>query len=244
MAELRPSPDRRFLVLTPMRSELRPVVRELKLRHDGDPLRYRGSLPGGGEVTAALIGVGPAVAADATARLLDRHPDVHVVVCGVAGGIDPGMTVGTAVVPEVVLDVATGEERCPRALGGVRQAGIVATTAAFITAAHDLAALRSRGVVAVDMESAAVGAVCEQRGVAWTVFRCISDRPHDGMVDDAVFGILRPDGSADVGAALRLALTRPRRIPDLVRLGRDLGRAAGQAARLTALACRPSPPVG
>lgn len=241
MSDPRLPPDRRFLVLTPMRSELRPVVRAFGLRRADDAMLYRGSLPGGGEVTASLIGVGPAAAAEATTRLLDRNPDVHVVLSGVAGGIDPGVKVGTTVVPEVVLDLATGEERRPSALGGVDQAGMVATTADFITADHDLAALRSRGVMAVDMESAAVGGVCEQRGVSWTIFRCVSDRPHDGMVDDAVFGILRPDGSADVAAALRLVLAHPRRIPDLVRLGRDVGRAAGRAARSAAHACRLPP---
>jgi adenosylhomocysteine nucleosidase len=225
------------MVLAPMPSELRPIVRAFGLRRSGEQPGYRGALAGGDQVTAALIGVGPAAAAAATARLLDQDPEAHVVVCGVAGGIDPEVAVGTMVVPEVVLDLSTGVERRPSPLGNAGASGTMATTADFITADHDLRSLRSRGVVAVDMESAAVGAVCEQRGVGWTVFRCISDRPHDGLVDDAVFTLLRPDGSVDALAALRLALARPRRIPDLVRLGRDTGRAAGRAARMAARAC-------
>ena len=242
MSDLRPTTDgRQFLVLAPMRSELRSVLRAFGLRRGPDGAHYRRSLPGGGEVVAALLGVGPTAAAEATARLLDRYPAAHVVVSGVAGGIDPGMAIGTTVVPEVVLDLAAGKERRPDPLGGVPQAGTVATTADFITAEHDLAALRSRGVSAVDMESAAVGAVCQRRGVEWTIFRSISDRPHDGMVDDAVFEILRADGSVDLVAALRLTLASPGRIPALVRLGRDVGRAAGRAARLAASACQPAP---
>lgn len=225
------------LVLAPMRSELRPVVRALGLRRTGRQDRYAGELPDGAPVVAALIGVGPAMAGKATQALLDELAPRHVVVSGVAGGIDPSLPVGTMVVPEVVLDLATGEERRPSGLGGVELAGAIATTAEFITAAHDLEELRARGALAVDMESSAVGAACEQRGTGWTVFRCISDRPHDGMVDDAVFGLLRPDGSADPLAALRLVVAQPRRAPDLVRLARDTGRAATRAARIAARAC-------
>ena len=234
---------RRFLVLAPMRSELRSVVRAFGLRRSQHPTEYRGTL-GAGDVVAALIGVGPTAATAATASLLDRHGDVHVVVSGIAGGIDPEVPVGTTVVPETVFDLGSGEERRPAPLGEVAQSGRVATTADFITAEHDLAALRSRGVVAVDMESAAVGAVCDERGVPWSVFRCISDRPHDGLADDAVFGLLRPDGSADAAAVLRFVLRRPGRVSDLARLGRDAGKAASRAARLAARACEGQEPTG
>ncbi|MHB1584141.1 MAG: 5'-methylthioadenosine/S-adenosylhomocysteine nucleosidase family protein [Acidimicrobiales bacterium] len=241
MPDTTPS-ERRFLVLAPMRSELRSVVRAFGLRRSGHPTEYRGTL-GGGDVAAALIGVGPAAAAATTAALLERHPDVHVVVSGIAGGIDPEAPVGTTVVPETVVDLGSGEVRRPAPLGGLAQSGRLATTADFVTAEHDLALLRSQGVVAVDMESAAVGAVCDERGVPWSVFRCISDRPHDGLADDAVFGLLRPDGSADAAAVLRLVLRRPGRVPDLVRLGRDSAMAAGRAARLAALACEGAEPT-
>ena len=79
------------------------------------------------------------------------------------------------------------------------------------------------------MESTAVGSVCETRGVPWTVIRVISDRPDDGLTEDAVMDVLRPDGSTDVGAALRLLVAKPSRIPRFVRLGRDASMAARRA---------------
>ncbi len=51
----------------------------------------------------------------------------------------------------------------------------------LITDLDELAALHAeRGVVALDMETAAIAHACEQRGVPWSVFRAISDRSSDG----------------------------------------------------------------
>ena len=45
----------------------------------------------------------------------------------------------------------------------------------LITELEELATLHERGVVALDMETAAIAHACEQRGVPWSVFRAISD---------------------------------------------------------------------
>jgi adenosylhomocysteine nucleosidase len=93
-------------------------------------------------------------------------------------------------------------------------------------------------VVALDMETAAIGAVCQERGCPWSVFRTISDRSSDGLVDDAVFRLARPDGSPKLPAVARLVARQPRRIPDLVRLGRDVRVATQSAAAAAIRACR------
>jgi hypothetical protein len=69
--------------------------------------------------------------------------------------------------------------------------------------------------------------------VPWTVIRVISDRPEDGLTEEPVMEMLRPDGSTDVAAALRLLAARPRRIPRFARLGRDASMAARRAAKTT-----------
>ena len=94
-----------------------------------------------------------------------------------------------------------------------------------------LAGLEEQGVVAMEMESSGVAAACQDAGVPWTTFRVISDRPDDGLTDDAIMSLLRPDGSSDVGAALRLMVRHPGRVPGMVRLGRDSSMAASKAAR-------------
>ena len=52
--------------------------------------------------------------------------------------------------------------------------------------------MAAQGVVAVDMETAAVAAVCEAAACPWSVFRGISDYAGEGLVDDAIFAMTRP----------------------------------------------------
>jgi hypothetical protein len=66
--------------------------------------------------------------------------------------------------------------------------------------------------------------------------RAISDRFDDGLADRAVFELARPDGSPDLAMVARFAVRHPGRIPDLVRLGRDLGTATRSAAAALAAA--------
>ena len=46
------------------------------------------------------------------------------------------------------------------------------------------------GVIAVDMETAAVAAVCARLGVPWSAYRGISDRLVEGIVDEAIAGLV------------------------------------------------------
>ena len=49
----------------------------------------------------------------------------------------------------------------------------------FVSAEEDVARISKDGVTAVDMETAAVAAVCDRRGTPWSVFRVISDMAGD-----------------------------------------------------------------
>ena len=57
-------------------------------------------------------------------------------------------------------------------------------------------------------------------------------------MDEAVFGLTRPDGSANLPAVARFLLTRPQRIPQLARLARGMRLAtrAAAAAAVSAIA--------
>lgn len=220
-----------------MRSELRPVVRAFSARRDpagGAISRYRAQV-NGSDVVAAPIGVGPAAARRATTSLLDELGRAggavdHVVVSGIAGGLDPAATVGTVLVPEVVLDLASGRELRAHPLGPRVPAGKVATADEVILDPDRLSALLARGVTALDMETAAVGAVCEDRDVPWTAFRAISDRPDGGLLDASLITMLKEDGTTDAWAAARYIVTHPRRLPALSRLAQDSSRGARRAA--------------
>ena len=237
-------PSRRgaVLVLAPMRSELRPVLRELSARPTtvGGVGMHR-SRAGRREVVVGLIGVGPGEARRATVQLLDALTEGgtvvdHVVVNGIAGGIGATVAVGDTVVPETVVDLASG--RCFRATPapGHEPSGTIATVDELILDLERLGALADDGIDALDMETAAVADVCEARGIPWSAVRVVSDCPREGLLDDGIMAMLRPDGTVDPLAALWHMATHPRRIPKLVRLGRDAGTAASRAARTTVAA--------
>jgi len=227
------------LVLAPMRSELRPLLRALSAR----PATIGGvdvhrSRAGRHEVVVGLIGVGPGPARTTTERLLDALGQgagavAHVVVNGIAGGIGADVAVGDTVVPDTVLDVASGRSYRAAATPGPAPSGTIATVDELILDLDRLGRMADEGIVALDMETAAVAEVCEARRVPWSAVRVISDRPRDGLLDEGVMTMLRPDGSVDPLAALRHLVAHPRRLPKLVRLGRDAAAAASSAARTT-----------
>jgi len=220
------------LVLAPMRSELRPVVRALSARPvsvGGVDVHLGG--PAGRPVVAALIGVGPAAARRATERLLGAMVVTHVLVSGICGGIGPGLEVGDAVVPETVVDLAGGASFRSSPCPGSTASGTIGTVDELILDDDRLAGLVEQGIVALDMETAAVAEVSQAAGLPWSAFRVVSDRPRDGLLDDGVMSMLRADGSTDPWAAARYLAGHPTRLPALVRLGRDATSAASAAAR-------------
>lgn len=230
----------RIAVLAPMASELRPVVRALRLE--------RAELPGGAshrgtagdaraEVVAARVGVGPTASAEAAARLVEALAPDHVVVVGITGGVHPDAEVGALVAPAQVVDGASGRVHVPTPVPGSEPSGALWTTDEVIRDHEQLAELHCRGVVALDMETAAVAEVCDAADVPWSVVRAISDLAHDATVDDALAGLVRPDGSPDLARVARHVARHPAQAPGLARLGRDVDRATRAAARAAAEAC-------
>ena len=72
--------------------------------------------------------------------------------------------------------------------------------------------------------------VCEAEGIAWSVYRGISDRPDEHIVDQAVFSLSKPDGSADPVAVAKYLARDPRRAKALAHLNRCMQEAASLAA--------------
>ena len=218
-------------VLAAMPSELKPFVRVAKLTHaprDGLDL-YTGRV-GDVDVVASRTGMGTKLATEVTTRFLDAHPVDHLIVIGIAGGMSDGCAIGEVMQPDTALLGPTGEEYRATPLNDETLHGTIHTSDEMLLKEVDLSPLRQRGVVALDMETAAIAAVCEGR-CPWSAFRAISDRPSDGMVDDTIFHLAKQDGSPDMGAVARYLLTKPWKIPMLVRVARDANTATSAAAR-------------
>jgi adenosylhomocysteine nucleosidase len=219
-----------------MRSELRPLIAPLGLERSGESGAelFRGAA-GRVEVTAAITGIGMRAGARCAERILDALSPDHLLVVGIAGGIGPSVAVGDRIAPELVWNLETGERSRPTPLGDLAPRGTLVSSDGFLVSPEDAEGLRRQGVVAIDMETAAIGGVCERRGCPWSVFRAISDRADNGTADPAVLGLVDPDGRPRLVAAVRFVLARPHHVPRLLRLARG-ARAATHAAASAAVA--------
>ncbi|MGA2836077.1 MAG: hypothetical protein ABSF84_05720 [Acidimicrobiales bacterium] len=227
---------RHVIVLAPLPLEFEAAVAAFALRrHDdgtGSPVTGR---VGGSRVSVVRLGMGMHSARTVTSGLLDgsapvRPPVDHVMVVGICGGLDPEVEVGTLLAPEVVVDRASGDTFHPAAVGPVPRLGKLLTTDGALFDAETSRRLCADGFLGVDMETSAVAGVCEARGVPWSVYRCISDRWVDGLLDQRIVDLTATDGSSDPEALGRLLASEPELAARLERLGRDATLAARRAA--------------
>lgn len=241
-----PEPTDRVAVIAPMPNELRPVVKRLSLTRtgaQGDFPVYTGAT-GTTEIVATRTGIGPRLAEEATERLLGSTTVDRVVVTGIAGGIEPVTAVGDLVVPEEVVDGVTGERFRAAPPAGVTVKGIIRTGdgSDYGIGHAELARLRDAGVVALDMETAAIARVCARHQVPWIAFRAISDMAGDESVGEVVMTLVHPDGRPHARKAAWFMLTHPWKLPRMARLGREANVAAVSAANAAVQVCTgPSP---
>ena len=183
------------------------------------------------QVVAALTGVGPAAAEQATRTLLDRHRVDLCISAGFAGALRPELRPGVVLVGRQVQ--AMGDGRLWHApetwLQQAVQAG--ARPACLLTLAHVATANDKRRLSpladAVDMESAAIVAVAAARGIPALAVRAVAD-PLERDVPVEVEQIVDPVGRVRAQAVMRLLMRRPSVLAALLALAAD-SRSAGRA---------------
>jgi adenosylhomocysteine nucleosidase len=234
-----------MVVLAPMQPELRPFVKAAGLQREAS--EADGLVTYGGEVadtrvTATLTRMGTAAATTTAEAILDRGDCDHLLVVGIAGGLDPALPIGELVVPARVVGHTSGREHRPTPLGRIAPARSLITTDDLIVDPDVLQGFGADGFAAVDMETSAIAEVCDRRGVPWTAFRGISDHGSTDGIDLEVFALSEPDGTANPRAVAKFVATRPWRIPTLARLGRGMQAAVNAAVRAAIDAIETSDP--
>lgn len=225
-----------FICAMPM--ELRPLAKRLRLRKaEVGGVTVRSGLLGDRPVVAIATGMGTSLATQSTERLLEALTPDRVLVFGITGAVEDETPIGTVVRPELVVDGATGREHRPEQLGGGAPHGSMWTTD-VITPAEELPALRAKGVICLDMETAAIAACCERQDIPWSVHRAISDRATDGSVDDEVFHLSNQDGTPNGRAVARYFLRHPQRIPRMAVMAKGGKLATENAADAVIAAAR------
>ena len=219
-----------FVCAMPM--ELVPLTRDLGLverRVDGGAVQT--GRVGEREVVGIVTGMGTRLAAEGVERLLDMYTVEHLLVVGIAGAGMGEAPIGALVMPEVVVHGPTGREHRPTRLGAHEHTGHLWTNDELIDDLDELAALQSeRGVVALDMETAAIAHVCEMRGVPWSVFRAISDRSSEGLVDAEVFQLSDLDNTPNHEAIAAYFEKHPEAVERMAKMASDAELAAETAA--------------
>jgi adenosylhomocysteine nucleosidase len=214
-----------------MKPELKAIVKSFALEASpDDPVFSHRGTAGDWRVSALVTGMGPALAREATRRALDAGPFDHVMVIGIAGGLDPELPVGSLMVPSRVQLYPDGAEYRSHPVPPREAAGGLMTTDGLFDNDTVWRPILERGFGAVDMEAAGVAEVCESEGVGWSIYRGISDRPDEHIVDQAVFSLSKPDGSADPVAVAKYLARDPRRAKALAHLNRCMQEAASLAA--------------
>jgi len=233
-----------FVCAMPM--ELIPLKRKLSLKKTvvGSLEVYAGSL-GDRPVVAVVTGIGNVLAAENVARLVGAIDIEWVVVVGITGAVDNDTPIGTVVLPAVVVNGATGAEYRPNQLGRGIPRGKMWTSDELITDLDVISHLQANGVIALDMETAAIAEICQRRSIPWSVFRAISDRANDGSLDDEVFQLINRDGTLNVKKIGTYFVKHPSRLPALARTAKNAQRAAQHAAvaAVSAVSQPSHPPV-
>jgi nucleoside phosphorylase len=225
-----------FICAMPM--ELEPLTRKLDLTEEliGDLRVHVGALGDLG-VVGVVTGMGTALATEGTTRLLEAVEVDRVVVVGITGAVDDITPIGTLILPELVVDAATGAEHRPAQLGEGIPSGKMWTTDTLTTDLDVIAGLRAQGVVSLDMETAAIAELCEQRGIPWSVFRVISDRATDGTITEEVFRLSNLDGTPNNEAIERYFAEHPESISTMATLAEYASLATDAAAEAAIRAC-------
>ncbi|MDX1691717.1 MAG: 5'-methylthioadenosine/adenosylhomocysteine nucleosidase [Acidimicrobiia bacterium] len=189
---------------------------------------------GGREVLVTTSGFGKVAAASTVTVMIERYGVAAVLFTGVAGGVGAGVEIGDVVVahelaqhdfdaspifprftiPTLGTDriaadpaIADALAEGARAAGRAVHRGLVASGDRFVDDAAETAALRDAlpGLLAVEMEGAAVAQVCTEIGVPFGVVRTISDHADaDAAPDFLAFveGVAAPLSAAIVAGAL------------------------------------------
>ncbi len=181
--------------------------------HTIGPRRFVTGTLAGRSVVAAISGFGKVAAASTVTSMIDRFEPTAVVFTGVAGGVGPTVRRGDVVVADelvqhdfdaspifprfVVPELGVDRIACDPVLveaaivaaetgGHTVHRGLVASGDRFIDDPAEVEQLRLDlpGLLAVEMEGAAVAQVCAHGGVPFVVVRAISDTADDGAADD------------------------------------------------------------
>ncbi len=166
-------------------------------------------------------GMGRQAACAGARAALDGSRARAIISTGFAGALDPALPVGSVIMANSIV---CGDRRFGSRLPSVRplhaHTGTIVTVDRIVRTATAKRRLAATGGRAVDMESAALACLAQERGLPFYCVRGISDVADRDLPLD-IGRVVLPDGTLSASRLLQLAVSRPGRWGGLVRLWRD-----------------------
>jgi adenosylhomocysteine nucleosidase len=158
-----------------------------------------------------------------TPHVVSYEPDL-VLTCGFAGGLNPDLKLG-----DVVFETSDETLRAKLLAASAKPAKFFCADRIAITAAEKKKLRTETGADAIEMESAAIHAVCREHGIPCATVRVISDTASEDLPLD--FNALsKPDKNLDYGKLFLAIAKSPGKIGALMQLQKKTKFAAEQLA--------------
>ena len=177
-------------------------------------------------VFTVIVGIGRLNAEKSVRNFLASCSPALVLTCGFAGGLNPDLKLG-----DVVFDVQSPKSKVQSQLlaAGAKPAKFFCADHIAITVAEKKKLRAETGADAVEMESAAIHAVCAEQGIACVTVRVISDTADEDLPLD-FNALTKADKSIDFGKLFLAIAKSPGKIGALMALQKKTQFAAGQLA--------------
>ncbi|MBW8865522.1 MAG: hypothetical protein JF609_11510 [Verrucomicrobia bacterium] len=193
---------------------------------------FRRIAAGKSDVKIVIVGIGQENATKSIRENLAGHSPTLVLTCGFAGGLDPDLKIG-----DVVFDIPAKNKSEPTYVGccekltaaGAKPVKFFCADHIATTVGEKTKLRQETGADAVEMESAAIHAVCAEKNIPCVTVRVISDTAHEDLPLD--FNLLaKPDKSMDFGKLAWAIARSPGKIGALMALQKKTGFAASRLA--------------
>ena len=181
---------------------------------------------GQNHIHVVCTGMGSGNAERALRNFLASQTPARVFTCGFAGALNPMLRIGDVVFQTKDAQLGTQLSRV-----GAKP-GLFSSVERVVTTAAEKSSLRrATNQDAVEMESGAIQSVCAEVGLPCATVRVISDQADEDLPLDFNALLTTEHRLNPVKLAVKI-LTSPRRVPALIRLGKNSAFAAEQLAHV------------
>jgi nucleoside phosphorylase len=191
---------------------------------------FRKIVAGKSGISILIVGIGRENAEKTVRKFLAESSPELVLTCGFAGGLNPDLKLG-----EVVFEIGNRKSEIGNQLlaAGAKPAKFFCADRIATTVAEKKKLRAETGADVVEMESAAIQAVCAERGIPCATVRVISDTADEDLPLD-FNALAKPDKSLDFGKLFLAIAKSPGKIGALIQLQKKTSFAAKQLADVLA----------